>query len=329
MIANNVLEPLDRKIVGALQVNGRAGWRRIAAVIDAPERTVAAHGTELVRRGIVRMTGLTLLPQGGVLSSAIASVRCVMGMNRITATAAADRPSTVFTYLTTGDNDCVFELMSERSRTLSVILDEVPSLPGIASAETATILKLYKGTHQWLPGILSDDQVAALTDGEQSWEPTGSIELAPLSREEQEIARVLGIDGRATIEELARATALSAASARRRLAHLQASGRLFDRAVIEPAALGFPVEAILRIRTRPGSTEAVARQLAQTPEVRYLAFLTGRYQLFVDVACVSEATLADFLMHAPWNEAALEVETSLVLRALKRSSVRMDDRAHS
>ncbi len=324
MTVDAILDPLDRRIVAALQVNGRAGWRRIASVLDVPERTVAARGAELLRERRVRMTGLTLLPGGGVLDSSLASVRCVSGMNRMTATAAASRPGSVFTYLTTGDTDCVFELMNERSRSLSVLLDEIPGLPGASGIETATILKLYKGTHQWLPGILSDEQVDALRDQEQGWEPTGSVELAPLSREEQEIARVLAADGRATIEELARATALSPASARRRLAHLQESGRLFDRAVVEPTALGFPVEAILRIRTFPGRTESVARRLARVPEVRYLAFTTGRHQLFVDIACVDHGALADFLMRADWTEDAVEVDTSIVLQALKRSGVRMD-----
>lgn len=318
------LDLLDRKIVAALQVNGRAGWRRIAAVLDAPERTIAARGAELLRTKQVRITGFSVLPQGGVLDSSIASVRCVSGMNRVTAAAAASRSNTVFTYLTTGDTDCVFEMMNERSRALTVLLDEIPGLPGAAGVDTAAILRLYKGVHQWLPGILAEDQVRALTDREQSWEPTGSAELPALSREEQEIARLLAIDGRATIEELARATALSPASARRRLVHLQASGRIFDRAVIEPAALGFPVEAILRIKTFPGKAESVALRLAQVPEVRYLAFTTGQHQLFVDIACVSHADLTSFLMRSDWTEDAIEVDTSIVLQALKRSGMRME-----
>lgn len=325
MTTTEVLDTLDRRIVAALQVNGRAGWRRIASVLDVPERTVAARGTELLRSRQVRITYFTVLPQGGVFDSTLVQVRCVSGMNRLTATAAAERPNTVFSYLTTGDADCVFEVMNERSRSLSVLLDELPSLPGSAGIETSTILKLYKGTHQWLPGILDDDQIASLTDREQSWEPTGSIELTPLSREEQEIARLLAADGRATVEELARATALSPASARRRLAHLQASGRVFDRAVVEPAALGFPVEAILRIRTLPGRTESVAMQLTRVPEVRYLAFTTGRHQLFVDIACIDNDALAAFLMRADWTTDAIEVDTSIVLHALKRSGIRMGD----
>ncbi|QIM17866.1 AsnC family transcriptional regulator [Leucobacter coleopterorum] len=325
MNVTRALTPIDRGIVAALQVNGRAGWRRIATVLDAPERTVASRGAELLRSRQVRTTYFTVLPQGGVLDSTVVHARCASGMNRLTATAAAERPTSVFTYLTTGDADCVFELMNERARSLSVILDEIPGLPGAVGIETSTVLKLYKGTHQWLPGILSPDQVAALRDKEQAWEPTGAVELAPLRREEQEIARILAADGRATIEEIARATALSPASARRRLAHLQESGRMFDRAVVEPAILGFPVEAILRIRTFPGRTESVAKRLTRVPEVRYLAFTTGRHQLFVDIACTDHAALANFLMRADWTEDAVEVDTAIVLHALKRSGVRLDN----
>lgn len=323
MNASVPLEALDQQIVAALQVNGRAGWRRIASVLDAPERTVSARGTDLIRQKKVRVTCLTLIPGGGLLESTLASIRCVSGMNRVTATAAAARNDSVFSYLTTGEADCVVELMHPASRSIPVILDEIPALPGASGIATATILKLYKGVHQWMPGILEDTQVDALKDHEQSWEPTAALELPPLSRDEQEIARVLAADGRATIEELARATALSPASARRRLAHMQSSGRLFDRAVVEPAALGFRVEALLRIRAFPGRAEQLARRLTQMPEVRYLAFTTGRHQLFVDIVCTSQAVLADFLMRPEWTDDAAEVETSIVLKALKRSGIQL------
>ncbi|UBH07117.1 AsnC family transcriptional regulator [Leucobacter sp. Psy1] len=324
MNSTTVLDQLDRDIVAALQVNGRAGWRRIAAALDVPERTVAARGAELLRTRHVRMTALTLLPHGGVLDSSIISVRCATGMNRVTGAAAADRAGSVFAYLTTGETDCVFEQLNARSKSLNMLLDEIPGLPGAASIESSTVLRLYKATHEWLPPILAPEQVESLRDDPHPGVPGGAAELQPLSREELEIARVLADDGRASLEELARATALSTASVRRRLAHLQERGRLFIRAVVEPAALGFSVEATLRIRTLPGRTEAVAKSLTQVPEVRYLAFTTGRYQLFVDIACVDHTALADFLMRADWTADAMETETSIVLKALKRSGVKMD-----
>ncbi len=318
-----VADPLDRLIIAALQVNGRAGWRQIASVIGAPERTVAARGVELVRSGRVIIHGFTLLPGGGVLEQTIAKLRCQPGMNRVTAAAAADRPGTVFAFLTTGEIDCICEILGDRARSYSLLLDELPALPGITSIDTSTVIKLYKAIHQWLPGILDDDQIAALRETGQPWEPTGAIELPPLGREEQEMARVLAADGRATIEELARATALSPASARRRMAQMQADGRLYTRTVVEPALLGFPVDAVLRIRTVPGGIDRVARILAEVPEIRYLAFTTGRHQLLAEIACTSQEALAAFLFRDDWTAYSLEVDTSLVIHALKRSGTRM------
>ncbi len=111
-------------------------------MIDIAERTVAARGAELLRSRQVRMTALTLLPRGGLLDSSIINVRCEAGMNRVTAMSAAARSNSVFTYLTTGEADCVFELMNERSRSLATLVDEIPGMPGAAGIETATILKL-------------------------------------------------------------------------------------------------------------------------------------------------------------------------------------------
>jgi DNA-binding Lrp family transcriptional regulator len=42
-----LLDELDRRIVGALQIDGRASWRRIAEVLGEPERTIARRGSAL------------------------------------------------------------------------------------------------------------------------------------------------------------------------------------------------------------------------------------------------------------------------------------------
>ncbi|MFC9256255.1 AsnC family transcriptional regulator [Amycolatopsis thailandensis] len=52
-------DPLDRRVIGAPQVDGRASWRRIAEVLDAPERTVARRGARLLENGIVTVIAVT------------------------------------------------------------------------------------------------------------------------------------------------------------------------------------------------------------------------------------------------------------------------------
>ncbi|MFK0072018.1 Lrp/AsnC family transcriptional regulator [Arthrobacter woluwensis] len=321
MFSNEALDELDQKIIAALQVNSRAEWRRIAHVIDAPERTVAARGADLLKRRLVRLTTLTLLPEGGITESLLITLRCVSGMSRVAGNAVAARGNVIFSFLTTGDIDGVFEVMTDRRRAARVLFEEIPGTPGVTSSESSTVLRLYKASHQWLPGILAEDQVAQLSDPERSWEPTGSVELPPLGREDLTLTRVLLSNARATVEELARAAGVSPSSAKRRLVALQSSGRIFDRAVVEPARLGFPVEAVLRIRTRPGRVEVLAEKLAAEPRVRYLALVASRYQLFVNVAFPDHESLTEFLVDQEIMSDAVEVNTSMVVVALKRSGI--------
>ena len=51
------LDPLDRAIAVALQVNGRqASWRAIARCLDTPERTVTRRGQAMLDTGVVKVS---------------------------------------------------------------------------------------------------------------------------------------------------------------------------------------------------------------------------------------------------------------------------------
>ncbi|MER7185249.1 Lrp/AsnC family transcriptional regulator, partial [Streptomyces hyaluromycini] len=52
------MDPLDLRVIAALQVNGRASWRSVAQALGEGERTVARRGTRLLESGLVRVVGL-------------------------------------------------------------------------------------------------------------------------------------------------------------------------------------------------------------------------------------------------------------------------------
>lgn len=54
------LDALDRRIAAALQIDGRASWRRIASALGEPERKVARRGLRLLESGRVSVTGLVV-----------------------------------------------------------------------------------------------------------------------------------------------------------------------------------------------------------------------------------------------------------------------------
>src|SRR4051794_41672575 len=56
---HTVLDAVDRQIVHAMQVDGRAPFSRVATVLGVSEQTVARRWRRLRADGVVRVLGLT------------------------------------------------------------------------------------------------------------------------------------------------------------------------------------------------------------------------------------------------------------------------------
>jgi DNA-binding Lrp family transcriptional regulator len=320
-----VADSLDRRIISALQIDGRASWHRIAAALGEAERTVVRRGTRLLDSGLVRIGAMAVHGR-----STVVGVRCAPGQARVAATALARRPDCVFTHVLTGSLDCVAELLCPREHLASLVMDELPGLPGVLETFTLPVLRHIRTIREWHSGLLTDDEISALAGPAEAPAPpspsAGDV-LPPgdvtreLSRSDRLMLNALAEDGRCTYEELGRVAGVSEATARRRLGTLRRAGRVRIRAVIEPALLGLPVEAALRVRAAPASAEAVAAALADSVHVRYASFVTGERQILVLAALPSESALYDFVTRSPWLRDVASVDTSLVLSSLKRGGM--------
>ncbi|MER5947139.1 Lrp/AsnC family transcriptional regulator [Streptomyces sp. NPDC001904] len=314
--ATGPLDVLDRRIVAALQIDGRASWRRIASALGEPERKVARRGLRLLESGAVAVRGLVVRGETVILR-----MNCRPGAVRETAVAAARRDDAIFSYVLAGATDCVAELQCQPDELARLSLDEVPALPGLVAQQVSPVLRYFRTVHEWSPGILGDDEAAALT-GETARPVDGigapEVELAP---DERAILRALAEDGRRTHDELAAVAGVSVATARRRVESLTRQGVVSIRAAVEPALLGLPVEALLWIRTRPDEVEEVGRLLVESPLVRYAAVVMGEHQILVDVTQPSKQALYAFLTESAWVRRAEAVQSHLVVEAWKRSGV--------
>lgn len=309
------LDELDRRIVAALQVDGRASWRRIAAVLGAPDRTVARRGAALMESEVVRVHGF--VPRGEML---VLRLHCTPGALRLAATSLALRQDTTFTYLITGAADCAAEVNCPQARLPALLLDELPGTPGVLSISTSPALRYYRAAHEWRPGVLDDAEVAELaagTAGRSSGVPTPR----PLGRDEQRLATLLADDGRRSGEDLAVLTGLSEPTVRRKLDAMRSSGALYLRAVVDPALLGLPVEALLWIKASPRAVDVVGSAVIDSPSVRYAVALAGEHQLLVHVAVADTAGLHRVVTDSPWVQDVDAIETSVIFAAPKRTGV--------
>ncbi|MGW2384909.1 Lrp/AsnC family transcriptional regulator [Streptomyces sp. NPDC001658] len=329
-----VADSLDRRIISALQVDGRASWHRIAAALGEPERTVVRRGTRLLDSGLVRIGAMATRGR-----STVVAVRCAPGQARVAATALAGRPDCVFAHVLTGAWDCVAEVQCPRDRLPGFVMDELPGLPGVVRTSTLPVLRHVRTIREWHAGLLTEEEIAALTDGATvpstavaaatATDPDAASadvlpppdDLRELTRPDRLLLHALAEDGRRTYDELARVCGVSEATARRRLGTLRRDGRVRVRAVIEPALLGLPVEAVLWVRSAPAAVASVTAALARSTHVRYASFVTGERQLLALTAFPDEGALHDFVTRSAWLRDVVSVDVSMVLGTLKRGGM--------
>jgi Lrp/AsnC family transcriptional regulator for asnA, asnC and gidA len=116
------------------------------------------------------------------------------------------------------------------------------------------------------------------------------------------LVELLQQDGRLPYTKLAAAVGLSEAAVRHRVRRLVETNVVQIVAVTDPLRLGFRRQAMVGVRTE-GDITAVADALAAIPEVDYVVFTSGSFDLLFEVVCEDDdhllATLNDKVRRIP------------------------------
>jgi Lrp/AsnC family leucine-responsive transcriptional regulator len=99
---------------------------------------------------------------------------------------------------------------------------------------------------------------------------------AALDAVDRRLVTLLAANARASVAELARQVGMSAPSVTDRVRRLEESGVIRRYTVeVDPAALGYALEAIVRVRPMPGQLRHVEQLLAEIPEFIECDKVTG------------------------------------------------------
>lgn len=100
--------------------------------------------------------------------------------------------------------------------------------------------------------------------------------LTALDATDWRLLAALQRDGRTTVAALARMVNLGATATSERLARLLTSGIISGiHAVVDPARIGLPLTAFVRMRPYPGSSKVILRDIEQITEVMECHHVTG------------------------------------------------------
>ena len=122
MTSIGAIGQLDRRIIAALQLNGRASWKQVATAVGATESTVARRGQQLLDSGVVVVTGVLDHLRCGLGISLQVRLRCRPGTANVVAEALAALDVTRFVAVVTGSADVAAEFVVPHHRDVAAVL---------------------------------------------------------------------------------------------------------------------------------------------------------------------------------------------------------------
>lgn len=287
--SSRTLDEIDRKIVAALQLDGRASWSAIAERCGISAPTAAKRVQQLTNDGVVKVAVMRGVGASDAYQFYFVRLRCGPGAALSVAARIGERLDVRFVTLLTGQFDVIAEVQVPRTAgAYHALVREIQLIPGVDTVSGELILNVYKVAHDWARGLLGLDPV----DGESVPEEYAEIRLDEV---DEAILDHLRLDGRAGFSEVAEVVGLNESTVRRRFDRLVSRRWALVVTLVQAAALGFESEVQLRIDVEPARLMEVAGELTRRPEVRYLALPLGTNSLIAEVIAHTSEDLYSFM----------------------------------
>ncbi|MER7846838.1 Lrp/AsnC family transcriptional regulator [Kitasatospora sp. NPDC096077] len=317
-------DELDRRLVHALQIDGRAPFSTIAAALGVSDRTIARRYTRLRSTGALRVLGgIDPTALGGAVLWLV-RVRCAPSASVAVAEALARRPDTSWVSLTSGGTEITCTVRTESDAdSEALLLARLPRTPRVEGVSAHSVLhSFYGGPDNLIAklGPLDAETVTALSPPPLPHRP-GPVRLDDGDRR---LLAALAADGRTGTEQLAKVTGWSPTTVRRRMTELRERGVLYLDIDCDGRLLGIGTRTLLWLSVAPPYLEEAGRALAGHPEVAFAAATTGPTNLYATVVCPDQRALYRYLTTRVASlPAVTHVETAPVIRTVKQAANRL------
>jgi Lrp/AsnC family transcriptional regulator for asnA, asnC and gidA len=132
------------------------------------------------------------------------------------------------------------------------------------------------------------------------------------------IVNCLQQDGRMSLTVMAEKMGVSVGTIRTRVNKLIEEKTISIIGRVDPDKVGFHSYAHIAVYVRPATLkEQVAQNIAQLPEVSFLAMTSGDYDLEVDVMCRDNDHLVDFVNKISSYEGVYHTKTTIYFKVYK------------
>lgn len=311
------LDTLDRRLVHALRVHGRAGFREISAVLGVSDQTVARRYRRLREGAGVRVVALPNPIRLGY-DKWIIRLHTAPDAAEPIARALARRPDTSWVSIMSGGTEigCNVDSPATADRD-TLLLQKLPRTPRLVSVSAHFVI------HNFAGGAVGPDQrESALTPSEIEGLAPPVVEVegpVALLDSDRPLLDALALDGRMTYPQLAAATGWSESAVRRRLDDLIAGGAVYFDVEVDADAFGFRARALLWMAVAPSRLASVGEALATHEEIVFAGATTGATNVVATVVCYDMPGLYRYLTDRIGMLDGVErVETAPLLRHVKQ-----------
>ncbi|WP_067677011.1 Lrp/AsnC family transcriptional regulator [Nocardia miyunensis] len=330
--ASRAFDETDIELLDALHANPRASFERLGPVLGISAVTAARRWQRLTESGrawVSSVPGPHL-----ALAGASVEIRAQPGRTLEVARALATVPQVMSVYATDGAFDLQALVITDTVTSLShLLLEQLPGISGIATAQSHVCLEWYSGT-RWRLGAIDTTQQRSVTDGPGDRPPSVGGRLAfrnrTLDPADRALFLALQYDGRARYRDLAAQLGMTEQQVRRRLDALVRRGVLGFRTDFTRSEGGWPTEYALRISVPRHALADVGSEIGRWPQTRICAATTGPANLLLMAQVHHTSDLTGLFDRIRSGTPEAEVlDHRLVLRAVKSWGRLLDEYGHA
>ena len=144
------MDDTDRRIITALQADGRKPFNQIAEDLGIPASSVRYRTRRLQELGILQIVGIANPLAIGFDRLAMIGIRTQPGTARRVCDALAELPETSYVILTTGRYDVMAEVICrDVEHFTEVVTDRMQGIDGVVSTESFFVLEAHKLAYGW------------------------------------------------------------------------------------------------------------------------------------------------------------------------------------
>lgn len=144
------LDDVDRRIIAALQVEGRRPFSRIARDLDVSESSVRYRVKRLEENGVVQIVGIADPLRIGFDLMALVGVKVRPGRMHDVVAGMKELPETSYVAVTAGGFDLITEVICrDTAHFTELLIERIQGLDGVADTQSFLVLEIHKMAYGW------------------------------------------------------------------------------------------------------------------------------------------------------------------------------------